>query len=151
MFGQFATAEAEQRARAPDPSGSGLCHRPHPADLRVIGANFLNGVHVEGFVEARIGLIDRQAEAGEFIVPVALADAEIEPAAGQKRMPYSRVHADATRCGNQMSNIRNHDQDQHADRGHHEYRGQDKKPGIKLRQHHGRCLIRVIPRVKTPL
>ena len=40
--------------------------------------------HVERFVEARIGLLDRQAKAGEFIVPVALADAEIEPATGQQ-------------------------------------------------------------------
>ncbi len=40
--------------------------------------------HVERFIEARVGFLDRQAEAGEFVVPIALADAEIEPAAGQQ-------------------------------------------------------------------
>src|SRR5437763_1278446 len=39
---------------------------------------------VEAFVEPRVGLVHIDAEAGEFIVAVALADAEIEPAAGQE-------------------------------------------------------------------
>ena len=35
-------------------------------------------------VEARIGLLHRHAEPGELVVAVALADAEIEPSAGQQ-------------------------------------------------------------------
>jgi hypothetical protein len=38
---------------------------------------------VERFIETRVGFFDWHAEAGKFVVPVALADAEIEPAAGQ--------------------------------------------------------------------
>ena len=39
---------------------------------------------IETLVEARVGLLDRHAEAGKFVGPVALADAEIEAAAGEK-------------------------------------------------------------------
>ena len=42
------------------------------------------GHHLDRFLEARLGLLRRDAEAGEFVVPVALADAEIEPAAGNQ-------------------------------------------------------------------
>ncbi len=35
-------------------------------------------------LKRRIGFLDRQTEAGELVVAVALADAEIEPAAGQQ-------------------------------------------------------------------
>jgi hypothetical protein len=58
---------------------------------------------------------------------------------------HSRVHPDAGPCSGKMSNIRNHDQDQHADRGHHEHRNYDKKSCIKLRQHHGPWFIGVAP------
>src|SRR5205823_246087 len=40
--------------------------------------------HLERFLEARISLLQGYAEPGEFVVAVALADAEIEPAAGQQ-------------------------------------------------------------------
>jgi hypothetical protein len=42
------------------------------------------GDHRERFVETRIGLCHIDAEASEFVVAIALADAEIEPAAGQQ-------------------------------------------------------------------
>ncbi len=42
------------------------------------------GHHLDRFLEARLGLLRRDAEAGELVVPVALADAEIEPAAGNR-------------------------------------------------------------------
>ena len=40
--------------------------------------------HGEAFVVARIGLVHRYAEAGELVVAIALADAEIEPPAGEE-------------------------------------------------------------------
>src|SRR5205823_12107058 len=40
--------------------------------------------HIEAFGKARIRLVHIDAEAGELVVAVALADAEIEPAAGQE-------------------------------------------------------------------
>ena len=40
--------------------------------------------HIKRFIESGIGLLHRNAEAGEFVVPIAFADAEIEPAAGEK-------------------------------------------------------------------
>ena len=42
------------------------------------------GHHLDRFLEPRLGLLRRNAEAGELVVPVALADAEIEPAAGNQ-------------------------------------------------------------------
>ena len=42
------------------------------------------GHHLDRFLEARLGLLRRDAEAGELVVPIALADAEIEPAAGNQ-------------------------------------------------------------------
>ena len=41
-------------------------------------------ITLEAFVEPRVGLLHRHAEPGELVVAVALADAEIEPAAGQE-------------------------------------------------------------------
>src|SRR5262245_12166708 len=40
--------------------------------------------HVDGLLEAGIGLLHRHTKAGELIVPVTLADTEIEPAPGQE-------------------------------------------------------------------
>ncbi len=42
------------------------------------------GHHLDRFLEPRLGLLRWNAEAGELVVPVALADAEIEPAAGDQ-------------------------------------------------------------------
>src|SRR6516225_2494767 len=42
------------------------------------------GDDLEPLLEARVGLLQGYAEAGEFVVAVALADAEIESAAGQE-------------------------------------------------------------------
>ena len=42
------------------------------------------GDHLQCLVEARVRFLHRDAEARELVVPVALADAEIEPAAGQQ-------------------------------------------------------------------
>src|SRR6516164_815771 len=42
------------------------------------------GDDLKRFLEARVSLLQGYAEPGEFIVPVALADPEIEPAAGQQ-------------------------------------------------------------------
>src|ERR1700682_4230818 len=39
---------------------------------------------VERFVEARVGFFDRHAESGELVVAIALAGAEIEPAAREQ-------------------------------------------------------------------
>ncbi len=39
---------------------------------------------LEPFLEARVGLLDRNAEARELVVAIALADAEFEPAAGEQ-------------------------------------------------------------------
>ncbi len=38
----------------------------------------------ERFVESRVRFLDRHAEPGELVVAVALADAEIEPSAGEQ-------------------------------------------------------------------
>ena len=38
--------------------------------------------NIEAFVEPPIGFLHRHAKAGELIVAIALADAEVEPAAG---------------------------------------------------------------------
>src|SRR3989304_3021118 len=40
--------------------------------------------HLNRFIEACLGFLLRDAETGEFVVPVALADPEIEPAAGEQ-------------------------------------------------------------------
>ena len=40
--------------------------------------------HLDGFVEPRLRLFRPDAKAGEFVVPIALANAEIEPAAGDQ-------------------------------------------------------------------
>ena len=42
------------------------------------------GDDVDRFLEARLGLLHRDAEADELVVPVALADAEIQPPARQQ-------------------------------------------------------------------
>ncbi len=42
------------------------------------------GDDVDGFLEPRLAFLHRNAEAGEFVVAVALADAEIQPPAGQQ-------------------------------------------------------------------
>ena len=42
------------------------------------------GHDFERLFEARIRLLHRQAEPGKFVVAIALADAEIEPAAGEE-------------------------------------------------------------------
>ena len=56
--------------------------------LPAVGKRLVDGPRleddVEAFVEARVGLLHRHAEPGEFVVAVALADTEIEPAAGQE-------------------------------------------------------------------
>ena len=58
---------------------------PIPAAMR---KRFFGGPrlddNVEGFVEPCVGLFHRHAEPGEFVVAIALADAEIEPAPGEK-------------------------------------------------------------------
>jgi len=40
--------------------------------------------HLEALVEPLVGLFHRNAESGELVVPVALADAEVDPAAGEQ-------------------------------------------------------------------
>src|SRR6516164_5149268 len=42
------------------------------------------GDDLDGLLEARLGLLQGYAEPGEFIVAIALADPEIEPAARQQ-------------------------------------------------------------------
>ena len=54
---------------------------PLMAERRVIGERV--GDDVERLVEARVRLFHIDAEAGEFVIAVALADPEIEPSAGQ--------------------------------------------------------------------
>src|SRR5438093_745284 len=39
---------------------------------------------LQGFVEARVGLLHGRGEAGALVVPVAFADPEVEPAAGEQ-------------------------------------------------------------------
>ena len=51
------------------------------AERRVIGERV--GDDVERLVEARVRLFHIDAEPGEFVIAVALADPEIEPSAGQ--------------------------------------------------------------------
>jgi hypothetical protein len=51
-------------------------------ERRFRGEGFGDDVH--RLLKARLGLFQRDAEAGEFVVPVAFADPEIKPAAGQK-------------------------------------------------------------------
>src|SRR5262249_83847 len=50
---------------------------------RPIGSPCLED-HLKAFVEACVGFLHLHAEAGEFVVVVTLADAEIEPAAGEE-------------------------------------------------------------------
>ena len=56
--------------------------------LAVMGPRRIRGPRLEHdlqrFLESRLGLLHGNAEAGELVVPVALADAEVEPAVGQQ-------------------------------------------------------------------
>ena len=58
---------------------------PIPAAVR---KRFFGGPRVdddvEGFVEPCVGLFHRHTEPGELVIPVALTDAEIEPAPGEE-------------------------------------------------------------------
>src|SRR5215831_2834916 len=58
---------------------------PIPAAVgkRLVGRPCLED-DAEGLVEPRVGLFHRHTEPSEFIVSVALADAEIEPASGEE-------------------------------------------------------------------
>ena len=50
---------------------------------RLVGCPRLED-HLEALVEARVGLLHWHAETGELVVPVSLADAEIEPSPGEE-------------------------------------------------------------------
>ena len=103
--GRGVLPEQQVEALRGDPTDRALAARTHP-DLRVwplrgrrlnddavelpifalmgerlVGSPRLED-HIEGLVEPCIGLLHRHAEPGEFVVAVALADAEIEAAAG---------------------------------------------------------------------
>ena len=75
---------------------------PEPAAMReALARDERLGHHLDRFLEARLGLLDRDAEARELVVPVALADAEIE--AGRRRSgraspPARRAAPDCARA-----------------------------------------------------
>ena len=63
-------------------TSSNAQYLPRCENVLVRGPGFDD--HVEAFVKARVGLVHSTQKPGELVVAVAVADAEIEPAAGQQ-------------------------------------------------------------------
>ena len=83
-----------------------------PMRERLVGCPRLED-HLETLVEARVSFLHRHAESSELVVPVAFADAEIEPAPGQQvegsrllRQQHGIVPGQHEHCGAQAQPAR---------------------------------------------